>query len=103
MHQLTKDPERMLFPGPDTDSSPERQMTPFELSRYLDYCAEMLSILGKISALWAQSFPEPQLVTASDQIERLTTGLSQKIWQKLIVLESALGDRSSEVDPPTST
>jgi hypothetical protein len=88
MHQLTKDPERLMLTGPDTASSPERTFTAFQLGRYLDYCSEMLSILSKLSALWAQGFPEPRLVTAVDQIEMLTSGLSRKIWQKLMVLEA---------------
>ena len=33
--------------GPDTPSSPLRRMTPFELTRYLDYCSEMLAIISK--------------------------------------------------------
>src|SRR5439155_8036906 len=37
MHQLTKDPERLLTGGPATPSSPQRTMSPFELGRYLDY------------------------------------------------------------------
>lgn len=88
MHQLTKDPERLLRAGPDTASSPHRELTPFLLGRYLDYSSEMLSILSKEAALWAQAFPEPNLLTAVDQIEMLSNGLSRKIWQKVMVLES---------------
>jgi len=90
MHQLTKDPERLLLDGPDTASSPERSLSVFELGRYLDYCSEMLAILSKVSALWAQAFPEPALLAAVAQIELLTNGLSRKIWQKLMVLESVV-------------
>jgi len=86
MHQLTKDPDRMLLVGPDTDSSPERDLTPFELSRYLDYCSEMLSMLGKIAALYAQYTTDAVALSAVDQIEDLTSGLSRKIWQKLMIL-----------------
>jgi hypothetical protein len=35
MHQLTKDPERLQVVGPNTPSSPERELTSFELGRYL--------------------------------------------------------------------
>ncbi len=38
MHQLTKDPERVLSAQPDTPSSPVRTMSLPELGRYLDYC-----------------------------------------------------------------
>jgi hypothetical protein len=89
MHQLTKDPERVLGRGGDTDSSPVRTMTPIELGRYLDYCSEMLSITGKIAALYVQRFPDGVALTAVNEIEDLTTGLSQKIWQKLMIHHAA--------------
>jgi len=97
MHQLTKDPNRLLQAGPDTAASPKRSLTPFELGRYLDYCSELLAILSKLSAVWAQDFPEPNLLAAVDQIELLTNGLSRKIWQKLMILESAAGDQRDEL------
>ena len=89
MHQLTKDPEALSSVMPDTASSPERNLTPAELGRYLDYCSEMLALLSKTAALWAQGFPNPVVVTAVDQIEILTIGLSRKIWQKLSLLGAA--------------
>jgi hypothetical protein len=89
MHQLTKSPERVLLSGPDTASSPARVLSPFELSRYLDYCSEMLSLLGKIAALYAQVSTDSGALTAVDQIEDLTSGLSRKIWQKLMILHRA--------------
>jgi hypothetical protein len=85
MHQLTKSPEVLL--GPRTASSPERRsMTPFELSRYLDYCGEMLALLGKIGAVWAYESHDPVALASADQIEDLTTGLSRKVWQKIMIL-----------------
>jgi hypothetical protein len=89
MHQLTKDPERVLHAGLDTPSSPARTLTRFELVRYLDYCSEMLSLIGKVAALYVQGFPDPQAVSAIDDVEDLTTGLARKIWQKIMILESA--------------
>jgi hypothetical protein len=86
MHQLTKDPQHILNAGPATESSPERTMTNFELSRYLDYCSEMLSLIGKIGALYVQRFDDPVALTAVDQLEDLTTGLSRKIWQKIMMI-----------------
>jgi hypothetical protein len=88
MHQLAKDPDRTLHPGPDTPSSPERALTAFELVRYLDYCSELLSLVGKVGALYAQDFPDPQALDAVDDIEDLTNGLSRKIWQKITILTS---------------
>jgi hypothetical protein len=89
MHQLTKDPERLLQPKQDTASSPKRSMSPFELNRYLDYCSEMLAIVGKIAALYVQNFPDAAAVSAVNDVEDLTTGLSRKIWQKITVLHSS--------------
>jgi hypothetical protein len=86
MHQLTKDPQVITSPGPSTPSSPKRTMTDFELSRYLDYCSEMLSLIGKVAALYVQRFDDPVALSAVDQIEDLTTGLSRKIWQKIMLI-----------------
>lgn len=87
MHQLTKDPERVVGSGPDTPSSPKRVMSPFELIRYLDYCSEMLSLISKAAALHVQGFDDPVTLAAVEQIEDLTNGLSRKIWQKIMILD----------------
>jgi len=87
MHQLTKDPGNVLHGMAPTKSSPQRELKPGELARYLDYCTEMLSLTGKIAALYAQNSRDPQIVAAANDIEDLTTGLSRKIWQKLIILQ----------------
>jgi len=87
MHQLTKDPERLTGPREDTPSSPQRRMTAFELARYLDYCSEMLAIISKEAALHVQNFRDPVTLAAVDEVQDLTTGLSQKIWQKIMILE----------------
>jgi hypothetical protein len=91
MHQLTKDPASMLAPA--TPSSPERTMTPGELVRYLDYCSEMLSLAAKVAAVYAQSTKDPQVVSASSDLQQLTANLSAKIWQKIRVAQV------SSVDP----
>jgi hypothetical protein len=89
LHQLTKDPERVMSPeaGPDTASSPARRLTVFELSRYLDYCSEMLSLLSKSAALYVQDFADPVTISAVNEVENLTTDLSRKIWQKIMILD----------------
>ena len=78
MHQLTKDPERT--------NPAESELTAPELARYLDYCSEMLSLTGKIAALYVQDFEDGVAVQAVNEIEDLTTGLSRKIWQKLTIV-----------------
>jgi len=86
MHQLTKDPHVVLNPGTDTRSSPKRVLTIFELCRYLDYCSEMLSLIGKLAALYGERFDDPVALNAVDEIEDLTTDLSRKIWQKIALV-----------------
>lgn len=87
MHQLTKSPEAAVAPSADTASSPKRTLSAFELSRYLNYCSELLSLIGKISALYSQTLDDPVVLNAVDDIEDLTTELSQKIWQKITLLD----------------
>ena len=95
MHQLTKDPERVqgkpqiLTPTP---SSPPNELTPELLGRYLDYCSEMLSLTGKLAALHVQGFNDDIVLNSVNEIESLTTGLSSKIWQKLMILHVAYPD-----------
>ena len=89
MHQLTKDPERLLA-GPRTPSSPERlPMTRFELVRYLDYCTELLSLSSKLAALHVQHLNDPVVLEAVSDIEVLASNLSSKIWQKIVILDNA--------------
>jgi hypothetical protein len=89
MHQLTKDPETTTR-GQPTASSPRRTLTTFELSRYLDYCSEMLSLINKIGAIYVQEFPDPDALEAADQLANLTNGLSRNIWQKIMILDRAV-------------
>lgn len=87
MHQLTKDPSAMMSGATETEMSPKRTLTPFELTRYLDYCSEMLSLTAKVAALYAQTSTDGQVIEAVNDLERLTTNLSQKIWQKITIVE----------------
>lgn len=89
MHQLTKDPVSILNPGERLPSSPVRDLTPFQLARYLDYCVEMLSLIGKLAALYAEHTDDAQVIEASSDIEDLTTNLSRKIWQKIVIIGDA--------------
>ncbi len=87
MHQLTKDPERIMNVDGNTPSSPVRRMTAFELTRYLDYCSEMLALISKIAAIYVQRFHDPVTLAAVNEMEDLTAGLSRKIWQKIMILD----------------
>lgn len=101
MHQLTKDPERVTGRGrQDTESSPRSLMTPFELVRYLDYCTEMLALVSKAAALHLQHFDDAETRSTVEDIEDLTLGLSQQIWQKIMILDRVLnpaGDHRRDV------
>lgn len=63
-------------------------MTRFELARYLDYASEMLSLTSKIAALYVQYFDDRVALQAVNEIENLTTGLSRKIWQKVMIIDT---------------
>jgi hypothetical protein len=88
VRQLTKTPDIGL--GDDvtvaTASSPTRTLTAFELGRYLEYCSEMLSLVGKIAALYGDGFDDSESIEAVNEVEELTIGLQTKIWQKLLLL-----------------
>jgi hypothetical protein len=96
MHQLTKDPSDMLARGPRTASSPQRTMTDFELQRYLDYSSEMLAVISKVGALYAQHLADPVVLAAVDEVEDLTSGLSRKIWQKISMLNQLSAEARDE-------
>lgn len=87
MHQLTKDPTAVLERGyVSTQHSPERGLTRFHLTRYLEYCAEILSLLGKLAALYGERLNDAQVLDAVNDVEDLTTSLGRKIWQKIVLL-----------------
>lgn len=85
MHQLTKNPTRKK--KYNTRHSPASEMEPYELARYLDYCSEMLALTGKVAALYSQASTDAVIIAAINEVEQLTTGLSRKVWQKLMVLD----------------
>lgn len=87
MHQLTKDPERIVQGGPSTPSSPARTMSAFELTRYLDYSTELLAIISKVAALYVQEFADPITNSAASAVEELAINLSRAIWQKIVILD----------------
>ncbi len=99
MHQLTKDPQHALRPIRNTPASPERVFDRQDLSRYLDYCSEMLSLTGKIAALYVQGFDDGVVLASVTEVETLTTALSSKIWQKLMILETGMATPSVEGAP----
>ncbi|ESZ13652.1 hypothetical protein [Mesorhizobium sp. L48C026A00] len=90
MHQLTKDPAALSTDFKPTSHSPARITDRADLARYLDYCSEMLSITGKIAALFAQSVNDDVVVDGVNDIESLGSNLSRKIWQKITLIDHPL-------------
>jgi hypothetical protein len=100
MHQLTKDPNAILNSvSIITPSSPLREMTSFELNRYLDYCSELLSLTGKIAALYIQESRDSVILSAVTDIENLTNDLNRQIWQKLIILQASYREENGKTGP----
>jgi hypothetical protein len=91
MHQLTKDPDRVMGSEP-TEHSPDMKLTLAGLTRYLNYCSEMLSLIGKLGAYYVQDFDDPVALEAVNELEDLTTGLSQKMWQKIMIVQQIRSD-----------
>ncbi|SJM28357.1 hypothetical protein [Mesorhizobium delmotii] len=89
MHQLTKDPAALSTDFKPTSHSPARITDRADLARYLDYCSEMLSITGKIAALFAQSVNDNVVVDGVNDIETLSSNLSRKIWQKITLIDGS--------------
>lgn len=89
MHQLTKDPERLVPRELTLPTSPKRDMSEQSLSRYLDYSCEMLSLVGKIAVVYVQHFDDPVAIASANEVEDLCTSLSRKIWQKIMLIHSA--------------
>ena len=86
MHQLNKDPERLRSTFTPTPASPAMDLTHEELEHYLDYCSELLSLVGKTAALCAEESRDAVVLDTVSTIETLTIGMSRKIWQKISVL-----------------
>lgn len=95
MHQLTKDPAAHATVSAPTPHSPERKLTPYELMRYLDYSSEMLSLSAKVGVLYAQSFRDPVVLSAVSDLGQITTNLTNKIWQKITIIQANENWRSA--------
>jgi hypothetical protein len=86
MHQLTKDPSKFVVRA-NTPSSPPLLLNEFQMTRYLDYCSEMLSLTSKVAVLFGQSLDDRAVADVVSDVERVSAGLSQKIWQKIMILQ----------------
>ena len=94
MHQLSKDPMSDLHIGAKSESVPESDLHGYELVRYLDYCADLLAITGKLASIYLEYIEDPVVIASVNDFESLTGELSRKIWQKVTVLELQGGFQS---------
>lgn len=88
MHQLSKDVAKIrsspgLAPEPESDD-----LSPEMFQDYLDYCSELLSLVGKAAALCAEESRDPLVLDTVSTIETLTVSLERKVWQKIAVLDT---------------
>jgi hypothetical protein len=89
MHQLSKDPEQVSPTYVPTAESLRHGLDADQLYHYLDYCSEMLSLTAKTAALCGEHTSDGVVLETISTIERLTTELSNKIWQKISLLPRA--------------
>jgi hypothetical protein len=87
MHQLTKDPDEALH-GALARLPADGELASVALAHYLDYCTELLSIISKLAALYAQYLNDAQVLSGVNDVQQLADGLSSKIWQKIMILDT---------------
>jgi hypothetical protein len=96
MHQLTKDPERLRTGFTTTPASVDFTLdNADQLIHYLEYCSELLSLVGKTAALCAEDSQDNVVLDTVSTVEGLTVDLARKIWQKIQVVGELREDQSS--------
>ena len=88
MHQLSKDPEWQTHRESSPWDKDSGHMDPYLLGRYLDYCVDLLALIGKLAALYAQNMQDGVVLQAVDEVENLTATLATKIWQKITLVDA---------------
>ncbi|MFW2384351.1 MAG: hypothetical protein ACN4GG_00830 [Akkermansiaceae bacterium] len=84
LHQINKDPNLDRVPAPENDQRTVR--TDEALSFYLDFSGDFLSVIGKLAAFYAYHLRDRVVLDAVNEIETLTSSLSNKLWLKILVL-----------------
>ena len=91
MHQLSKtangNPKITTCPAPA-----ERDLPLTEVSLYLQFSSEMLSLAAKIAALYAQGVKDTQVLETTSNLQQLAANLSNTTWQKIEVVERKIAD-----------
>jgi hypothetical protein len=79
MHQLAKDPPIEQF----RESGQQ-----VKILEYLHACTALLALLSKVAQFYVENFPDPVATNAVNDFELITTGLSNKIWMKILSLKN---------------
>jgi hypothetical protein len=93
MHQLAKDQAIGEF---------REQTSPEKMESYLHACIALLALLSKIGQLYVEHFPDTVATQAVNEFEMIATGLSNKIWMKILSLqrlEGTLPQHDEEATP----
>ncbi len=85
MHQINKDPGIDERPAP-AGADRRTVRSDAQLALYLDHASDMLALIGKLAAFYGQHLRDRVVLDAVNEIETLTTGLSAKMWQKIIMV-----------------
>ena len=88
MHQLSKDPQWYEHRESSPWDRESEHMDPYLLGRYLDYCVDLLALIGKLAALYAQNSQDGVVLQAVEEVENLTSTLATKIWQKIMLIDT---------------
>ena len=88
MHQLSKDPEWEAHEESSPWDKESEHMDPRMLGRYLDYCVDLLALIGKLAALYAQNSQDGVVLQAVEEVENLTATLATKVWQKIMLIDT---------------
>ncbi|MGC6464074.1 MAG: hypothetical protein ACON38_12085 [Akkermansiaceae bacterium] len=84
LHQINKDPGLDQMEPPDPDCRTVKNDA--ALAEYLDFSGDLLSIIGKLAAFYAQNLSDRVVLDAVNEIETLSSSLSNKLWLKILVL-----------------
>jgi hypothetical protein len=93
MHQLSKDPQWHEHRESSPWDKESEHMDPYLLGRYLDYCCDLLAMIGKLAALYAQNSQDGVVLQAVEEVENLTSTLATKIWQKIMLIDTLQAEK----------
>lgn len=90
MHQLSKDPVMdlgALDDGVRLSDRPKAVNETRDLWFYLSFSTDLLSVIGKLAACFAQGQADRIVLDTVNEIEAISTALSRKIWQKMSLVK----------------